>query len=1106
MELTRGREFKGRATAAKRTPGQRSTLFLLGATCLLFAAAAFADDGEHYPMRFDRLSLEQGLSQSNVLDVHQDSEGYIWIGTENGLNRYDGYTFKHYRRERGNPDALANDFIFDIAEDKRGALWLATNGGGLARMDRKTGKFQSWRSSDDAASLGSNIVRRVFIDADDSVWVGTRGAGLAQLDAESGTFTHFRFADDASRDNVFAIMRDSTGALWVGGDFGLATVDTETGKTQMLGDFKHVRAVFEDGAGTVWVGTHGKGLSRFDRETGSFTSFTHSQKVATSIAGNRVTSIFEDSDGRLWVGTTAGLNLLHRESGEFARYNNIATDPMSLGGNSITVVYEDRGGMLWVGTKMRGLNKWNPRTWAYGLENSEQLSTSGEQAPSVMALVEDSGTLWVGTYGEGLNSVDRETGEVTKYRHDPKDPATIGDNRVMSLMLGSDERIWVGTMTRGIDRLNPADGSIDRLQHDPEDPASLSANGIMTMVEASDGRVWVGTFGGGISIYDQQTGRFERLAHDPDNLKSLSGNRVTSIAEDESGNMWIGTDGAGLNLYESEAGTFHRFRHDPNDPTALSDDTIYSLKIDADGNVWVGTRGGGLDRVIGSAATPATIRFENRSQAEGLANDVIYGIEADRTGTLWLSTNFGLSRYDAETDTFNNLHRRDGLQSEEFNFGAHHMSQGGELFFGGTDGYNAFNPGEIARNEIAPNIVLTDFSNGGDGIKSDLPISEDGTIELTHKHDTVSFEFAALDFATPSANRYMYRLDGFDKDWVDLGTRRRVTYTDLDDGRYLLRVKASNADGVWNEAGFAVPIHVSPSPWNSWWAYLGYAAAFMQLVALLWFAHRNKIRREEEYSHRLEMAVVERTDMLSERNRQLKELNEALQESSLSDPLTGLRNRRFVFEEVSRDFEVIQRRNADEFDGIDQSDAADLVFMMIDLDNFKPINDTYGHAAGDQMLLEVRDLLLGTCRRSDFVVRWGGDEFVIIAKQARPGECEALAERIRKTIGEHNFMLDGGQIVRTTCSIGFAAYPLFRAGVDESNLDQIIGLADALMYEAKKQRNAWAGMFGPNEAATSFSIPEDALEPTSVLFRARRAGTLACHTDNDEQLSLTEAG
>ena len=476
---------------------------------------------------------------------------------------------------------------------------------------------------------------------------------------------------------------------------------------------------------------------------------------------------------------------------------------------------------------------------------------------------------------------------------------------------------------------------------------------------------------------------------------------------------------------------------------------------------------------------------------------------ADSAGWIWLSTNYGISRFHPESGEIKNLHRKDGLQSEEFNFGAHHRSGSGELFFGGHNGYNAFTPEDIAASKVVPLIALTGFFRTGDRTKSDLPSDLTEGIEISWKDDVVAFEFAVMDYAAPELNRFAYKLDGFDKDWIDLGNRNRITYTDLDDGNYLLRVRAANSEGVWNEAGYAVPIRVRPAPWDTWWAYLGYVAVFVQLVISLWLGHRRKLRREEEYSHRLEQEVNARTEKLLDKNQQLRELNQALQESSLSDPLTGLRNRRFVFEEISRDLDVIQRRLADERDGVDAGGVSELVFMMIDLDNFKPINDTYGHAAGDQMLIELRDVLLSICRRSDFVIRWGGDEFVVIAKQTRPEEAEALAERIRTTVAEQNFRLSDGQIVRTTCSVGFVTYPLFRAQAEEANLDQIISLADGLMYEAKKHRNAWVGLLGPSEATTSFECDLTSIESTSLLFRARHAGRLHTFSSKHDEAGYT---
>lgn len=1069
----------------------------------LSSAAVVAAELESHPMRFDHLTLDDGLSQSNVLSVLQDSDGFMWFATENGLNRYNGYEFEYLRRERGNPNALASDFIFDIEQDGHGNLWIATNGGGLSKLNRKTGAIKTYRHDvNEINSISGNLLQKLHIDAAGTIWIATRGAGLNRFDPEREVFTHFPIGKlaDGSFGTIFALHPAGDGRLWVGGDHGLTRLDTTTNNVetfatdaanaQSLGGYS-VRAIETDSSGRLWVGTYGGGLSRMTSDAGSFEHFRHQPDNTLTISDDRVSSIFEDNDGRLWVGTTDGLNLVNKATGGAVRYTKNQGDATSLGDNDITTIYQDRSGLLWVGTKWRGLNKWHPRSWYYGLEPAKVLTADSKSQPNVMAFTDDGkGTLWVGTIGEGLNAINRETGDVTRYRNDPDSAFRINDNNVMSLMTDSSGNVWIGTMSQGILRLDPETGERTTFRHDPADPHSLGANGIMTMIEDSKGRIWAGTFGGGISRLNPDTGRFTRFRADLSAPASLHSDRVTSLAEDADGNMWVGTDAGGLSLLDAETGRFHTFRHDPEDVKTLAADIVYSVNIDRNGTVWVGTHGGGLDRVVGTANEPEKIYFENTSQQDGLANDVIYGVEFDDNGRIWMSTNYGISRFDPETGDVRNLHRKDGLQSEEFNFGAHYRAASGELFFGGHNGYNAFDPDEVQPNKVIPLIALTGFFMSGDRMKSDLPIDDSETVEISWKDDVVAFEFAVMDFAAPEYNQYMYKLEGFDKDWIELGNRRRATYTDLNDGRYLLRVKAANSDGVWNEAGFALPISVSAAPWDTWWAYLGYIALAVNLGAILWLAHQRKLRREEEYSHRLEHEVNSRTEKLLDKNQQLRELNHALQESSLSDPLTGLRNRRFVFEEVSRDLDVIQRRLADEREGTNQSDVSELVFMMIDLDNFKPINDTYGHAAGDQMLVELRDVLLGICRRSDFVIRWGGDEFVVIAKQAKPHEAEALAERIRSSVANHNFALSDGQIVRTTCSIGFAAYPLFKAQADESNLDQIISLADSLMYEAKKQRNAWVGMLAPSEATTSFDIEHDNIESTSLLFRAKRAGNL----------------
>ncbi|MBT8097950.1 MAG: hypothetical protein KJO19_13000, partial [Woeseia sp.] len=799
---------------------------------LLASACVFAADTR--PMHFDQLTASDGLSQSSAVSIAQDARGIIWIGTENGLNRFDGYEFEQFRQQRGGDGGLKSDFIYDIANAEDGGLWIATNGGGLAKLELPSANITSWRHDPQQADgIAGNVLRTVLADSNGFVWLGLRDAGLDRFDPRTETFTHYALhdggADKAAADSVYALLEDSAGDVWVGSDSGLYRLNTSDGslvayrhdpqdETSLSGD--RIRVLHEDRAGNLWVGTYGAGLNRLDRNTGKFQRFAHDSANATTLSHDRVTDILEDRNERLWIATAKGLNLYNVEAGEFTRYTNNPADPHSLGADAIASLYEDRSGILWVGTLTNGISKWNPQTWGLGYQSSTTLAASEDSKPSITSFAKSADdTLYIGTFGDGLIVRDTAAKAVTRYKHDAANPRSLSDNRIMSLAMDRAGKLWVGTMSGGLDYLDPATGSAQNFRHDAGDPGSLSANGIMSVFEDSNGNIWAGTFGGGISVKKPGTDSFLRYAANPSAAGGLSSSRITSFAEAPSGHIWIGTDAGGLNLFDPKTGEFHVYRSDVDAPRSLASDTVYALHVDAKGSVWVGTRGGGLDKVVGSAADPDNIEFLNVSQKDGLANDVIYGIQSDDTGRLWLSTNFGISVFDPADGTVKNMHRRDGLQSEEFNFGAHYQTADGQMYFGGINGFNVFDPDQIETQQAVPPVVLTGFYKSNDPIKSDLPEDFENGLELSHRDDRVSFEVAALDYAAPQQNRYKYQLEGFDEEWIDLGTRRRITYTDLDDGDYVLRVQAANSAGVWNTDGLALPITVKPAPWHTWWAY-----------------------------------------------------------------------------------------------------------------------------------------------------------------------------------------------------------------------------------------------------------------------------------------------
>ena len=664
--------------------------------------------------------------------------------------------------------------------------------------------------------------------------------------------------------------------------------------------------------------------------------------------------------------------------------------------------------------------------------------------------------MWLGTFGSGLQVVDLESGRVEHVRAEGGRHG-LPDDRVTALLHDRRGRAWVGTMAGGLARLDLEAGSSTTHRHDPSDPTSLGADGVMALHEDRAGALWVGTFGGGVNRFDPRTGVFERFEHDPDDATTPSGARVTAFAEDRDGTLWVGTDGGGLGLLVAGSRTFHAFRHDPDAPNTIPVDSVFSLHVDGRDTLWVGTRGGGLARAVGDPAAPDEIRFETFGRREGLPDDVIYGIEPDGSGNLWLSTNRGLARFTPTTGEVRSYRKVHGLQSDEFNFGAHFRTPRGELVFAGNEGFNVFEPARLERNLHAPPVRLTSLLRYDRPVEADVPFARLGRTAFDHRDDVLTFEVAALDFSAPGENRYAMKLEGFDAEWRDLGTDRRVTYTNLDGGEYALRVRAANSDGVWGEASTVLELDVAPAPWLTWWAYLGYlATAALGVLAIVRF-ERRKVVRETVYSRKLERQVAERTRELADRNAELRAANEDLLLASLTDPLTGLRNRRFFFEEVAREIAALPRAHEDRTAG------HALAFLMVDLDHFKSINDLRGHQAGDGVILAVREVFLEICRESDSIVRWGGDEFLVVAHDADPERAAALAERIRQGVEARSLTLGDGRL-SGTCSIGFACFPFDASAPAALAWDAVLALADAALYQAKARRNAWAG-FRPTARA-----------------------------------------
>ncbi|MBC8123823.1 MAG: response regulator [Gemmatimonadaceae bacterium] len=839
-------------------------------------------------LEFTHISLEQGLSQSIVECILQDSRGFMWFGTEDGLNRYDGNSFTVYKPDLSDRMSLPHGHIRALYEDRAGLLWIGTYGGGLSRFNQKTGKFTHYKNDPtNPYSLSHNDVLSLYEDQAGMLWVGT-GQGLNRFDRRRGKFLRYRHQTGQPRslsgNTVWSLYEDHAGVLWIGTDKGLNRFDR---KTSDFTSYQHspadnrtlshnnVWSLFEDRSQVLWVGTD-EGLNRFDRSTGKFLRYRHDPGNPRSLSHDTIWSFYQDRTGTLWIGTDDGLNRFDDQTGTFDRYQQSLSDPDSLSSGRVTSIYEDRTGVMWIGTYGGGLNKVDrkPKKFARYQKDPTNPNTLSDNA--VWSLHEDrAGMLWIGT-DKGLNRLDRKSGKFVHYQHDPANPNSISSSRIRSIYEDRTGELWVGTYGSGVNRFDRQSGKFIRYKNNPTDSNSLINDRVRVIYEDRADILWFGT-DAGVDRFERVSGKFVHYQNDPAQPSSISSGRVRSIYEDSAGLVWFATDD-GLNRYDRGTDKFTRYESNPADPNSLSSNRVTSIYEDRLGVLWIGTANG-LNRF-----DRKTSRFVRFTEKDGSPNNAIYGILGDTRGNLWLSTNQGLSRFDSQTKTSRNYDLADNLQSNEFNSGAYHLSRSGEMFFGGIKGLNAFYPDQVKDNPYVPQIAITAFRQFNKPVKLSQPISELPELHLSHRDSIFSLEFAALDYTAPEKNRYTYMLEGFDRDWVEAATDNDVTYTNLDAGRYIFKVKGANNDGIWNQEGAALTITIAPPLWKTPLAYclygLAVTGAVLGLVRYRTRVQTRELERQRSLNDSLESKVEERTADLEDALQRAQEAYRAAQEAN----------------------------------------------------------------------------------------------------------------------------------------------------------------------------------------------------------------------------------
>ncbi len=848
---------------------RKGAFFVFGlAFCLLTSSALAQSTKSIFPqnreVEFSRLTSDDGLSHSTARRIIQDSKGFIWIGTQQGLNRFDGYKFEVFNYDPEDSRSLSSGWIYDIFEDRDGQIWIATDDG-LNLFDERTKTFQHFRHDpSDSASLPHNSVRVIYQTRDGTLWVGTR-VGLSKLN-EDGSFSHvITFSLEGGNDTrpgVRDVEEDEHGHLWVGTQTeGLIRLDPVTRERLSIpyrpdadgstGD-RDIRSLLIDKDGQVWVGTQRGGLAVVSHQ-GDVKRYSFDANDPRSLSSNRIRRIFQDHESRIWIATDRGLNLWIAEHEAFHHYRHDPSRPSSLSDDVVYEVMQDRGNVIWVGT-FNGISKWNPevRTFAHVKRNTATRGTLSSDR--VTSFAEDGeGNIWIGTIGGGLNVWDTAANSFRSISAGDPERGELVDDVVISLLNDSQGRLWVGTMSRGISLLNNLTGKFEHFQFDKADPSSISSNAIASMLQDKKGRIWIATYGGGLNLYLGE-GRFKRFPSETS--QEFPNYFLIDIEEGLDGKLWLASDGSGVIRFDPDAESVEVMRVAPEDANSISGNHIISL-LQTEDALWVGTRDTGLDRYFGG-------KWEHFNFDEGLPSSAIYGLLEDSTGRIWISHSKGLSDYDPATGAFTNYDAIHGLQGKDFNNGAYLKTADGKMLFGGSNGFNVFYPEDVRINTHEPPVQLTRFTKFNKEFQLEQPPYELQSIDLSYDDYVVGFEFSALDYTNPTKNQYRYMLAGFDREWVSANGIRQATYTNLGPGDYTFRVQGSNNDGLWNEKGLSIDVSVAPAPWATWWAMALYTMVAIGVVYGTAQAYSVRLHREEQrrYNEQLEALVAERTAAL----------------------------------------------------------------------------------------------------------------------------------------------------------------------------------------------------------------------------------------------------
>lgn len=786
--------------------------------------------------KFNYITPEDGLSQDNIACIYQDQKGFIWFGTFNGLNRYDGYTIKVYNHDIQDSLSIGHGHVKFICEDDEGNLLLGTYGAGLSVYYPKLGIFRSVHS---VMINGKEIVLQntggIQFGPDGNIWYAEEIQGVFVFNKNLQLIKYFLSTgaseNSLSTDYIHSLLFDKDGNCWLGTGNGTLTFLAKNSNSFQHIKFEYRNAAVDDGIrsmyidkkGIIWIGTTSQGVYSFNPDTKASKNYRKGD-TEYDLTGNTIMAFCEDWNGNLMMGIDGGgINILDANTGKIEAVTYDVGNPQTLSTNAVYSLFLDRSNTLWVGTYAGGVNYFGKYRFKFKTYKPDPLKPNSLSYKNVKCVLQDSdGDIWLGTDGGGLNKFDPLSGTFKHYRANPANPKWLQTDVIIHMMQDRDGDIYLGSYSHGLTIFNKKTETFKQYMPSDQNPNGIQGMHVWFTYQDSYGDIWIGMLAVGLDKFDKTTQTFKHYRSIPEDPTTIYVPNIKVMLEDSKKRLWIGTEGGGLHKYNRDKDNFTRYLNDPVNNNSISNNDVRAIYEDKKGRLWIGT-GLGLDLMDTEKGT-----FKIITVNDGLPGNSINGILEDQHGNLWISTNMGISKFNPDSTTFRNYDITDGLQGNEFNYTAQMQTTDGNFYFGGKNGFNVFNPDEITDNPFKPNIVLTDFQLFNksvekwpakvNGKKILCAISELKEIHVTYKENVIGFEFAALDYGNSGKNKYKYILEGFDKEWTETSSAKRyASYSNLSGGEYTFRVVASNSDNVWNNEGMAIKLIVAPPFWKTWW-------------------------------------------------------------------------------------------------------------------------------------------------------------------------------------------------------------------------------------------------------------------------------------------------